>query len=873
VRNIVNKTKAKKKKIEENYKTIFENTGTATIIVEEDTTISLVNGQFEELSGYSKEEIEWKKSWTEFVVEEDLERMKELHYSRRKDPESTLRKYEFRFVNKEGNIRDILIVIDMIPETKKSVASLLDITERKNAEETIKKEIEKSKNYLNIAGVVIVALDTEGNITLLNKKGHKILQYNEGELIGKNWFKTCLPKRYRQETYETFRKLIKGQLELTEFYENPLLTKNGDEKTIAWHNSLLFDSNGNVSGTLSSGEDITEREKAEEKLKDSEEKYRYLFDNAQVGLYWSRISDGTFLECNDTFAKLFGYDKREGFLANYNAIEHYIDPNARSELLKEIRDNKEDKNYEIHVTKRDGTPIWLSISARMLEKENRIEGAAIDITERKKAEQKLKENTEFTQNVFSAIQDGLSVLDLDLNIVNVNLFMIEKYGPIDQIENRKCYDVYQKRSSPCPWCPSIKTIETGQLNTSIVPYPTSEDPTGWIELTAFPLKNSDGIVEGIIEYVKDITDRKKAEEKLQLERDNFLNILNSMQDGVYIVDQNYDIEYVNPILTKEYGHFEGIKCFKYFHDLSEPCPWCKNNEVFQEKTVRWEWFSFKNQKTYDLIDTPLKNPDGSISKLEIFRDISEIKKVEQELKESEEKHREAYNRAEFYKDIFAHDINNILQSILSGMEVNELILNNPDQLENLEINARIIKEQVIRGAELVSNVRKLSQLEETKQNLKKIEIFNLLENVISLVKKSNKDKKLTFRIDSVDGNLFVKANYFLEDMFENLLINAIKHNRNLIIAITVRISREEKNSINYIKMEFLDNGIGVDDTMKNRIFKRGYNEDKSVLGMGLGLSLVRRIIETYNGKIWVEDRVEGDRSKGSNFVILIPEVV
>jgi len=170
-------------------------------------------------------------------------------------------------------------------------------------------------------------------------------------------------------------------------------------------------------------------------------------------------------------------------------------------------------------------------------------------------------------------------------------------------------------------------------------------------------------------------------------------------------------------------------------------------------------------------------------------------------------------------------------------------------------------------------VRKLSQLEETKHYLQKIEIFNALVNVISLVKESNNEKKITFRIEkSVDGNLFVKANNFLENMIENLLINAIRHNRNLIIDITVKISREQKDSINYAKMEFLDNGIGVDDTMKEIIFKRGYNNEKGVYGMGLGLSLVRGIIETYNGKIWVEDSVKGDRSKGSNFVLLIPEV-
>lgn len=112
----------------------------------------------------------------------------------------------------------------------------------------------------------------------------------------------------------------------------------------------------------------------------------------------------------------------------------------------------------------------------------------------------------------------------------------------------------------------------------------------------------------------------------------------------------------------------------------------------------------------------------------------------------------------------------------------------------------------------------------------------------------------------------------LEDVFENLLINSIKHNKNLTIEITVRISKEQQNGINYIKMAFLDNAIGVDDIMKKKIFNRGYNEKKNVLGMGLGLLLVRGIIDIYNGKIWVEDRVKGDRSKGSNFVLLIPEV-
>jgi len=120
---------------EERYRTTFENTGTAMVTLEEDTTISLANHQFEILSGYSREEIEGRKSWTEFVHPEDLERMKESHRRRREPEAEAPTQYEFRFQDKEGNMKDIFLTVDVIQGTKKSVASLMDITERKQAEE------------------------------------------------------------------------------------------------------------------------------------------------------------------------------------------------------------------------------------------------------------------------------------------------------------------------------------------------------------------------------------------------------------------------------------------------------------------------------------------------------------------------------------------------------------------------------------------------------------------------------------------------------------------------------------------------------------------------------------------------------------------
>lgn len=246
---------------------------------------------------------------------------------------------------------------------------------------------------------------------------------------------------------------------------------------------------------------------------------------------------------------------------------------------------------------------------------------------------------------------------------------------------------------------------------------------------------------------------------------------------------------------------------------------------------------------------------------------------QEELKESEKRYREAFKRAELYKDLFVHDISNILQSIQGFLYIISTLNKDFEKINELNKLYELTKDQIIRGSKLISNIHALSQISETEMLVGPVDVISALEKSNEFIYKSFPDKDINIEILSEVNVLFIQANKLLEQAFENVLFNAVRYNEHSKIEIKINVSKQVKNNDKYIKLEFRDNGIGIPDIVKEQIFKSRIIKNERVHGMGLGLLLVKRFINCLNGEIWVEDRINGVPSEGCNFIILLPEVI
>lgn len=273
------------------------------------------------------------------------------------------------------------------------------------------------------------------------------------------------------------------------------------------------------------------RAETERALKESREKYETLFNNAQVGLYRSNLSDGRILECNGKLARIFGYDDKWEFLGLYKTSEHYVDPGVRDHFLSLLQRDGQVENFEARLTIRDGSIRWLCYSGRLFPEMGAIEGVLTDITEKKQAEEQLQKNKYMLQAVFDGISEPLIMLDSRYGIKMLNQAALAYYQIEDSKEaiGKPCYEGLVANSEICTGCDILCAVRDNRKKTfaknSLI-YPGKI-----MQVVIYPLYHeADSDVGGAIIRLCDITEARKTEE--QLIRANRLSSLAQLSAGI-----------------------------------------------------------------------------------------------------------------------------------------------------------------------------------------------------------------------------------------------------------------------------------------------------------------------------------------------------
>lgn len=256
---------------EKRYRAVFENTGAATCIIEKDGTISLANSQFVNLAGYQLEEIQGKKTWIEFVVKEDLQRMRKQHELRRKDRKKALNEYEFKFIDRQKNIKDIHLFIDLIPGTEKSVASLLDITDRRQSELTRKENEERLNQAQKIGKIGSYETDLTTGYWEGSKEFCSIFGFEYGQKYLQDDFVEIVHPKDRDDVLQYFQQCLENKTDFN-FEYRAVNRSTGKVIYVKSTSKIYYDSNDQPLKLFGTKQDITERKKVEHELVIAKEK-------------------------------------------------------------------------------------------------------------------------------------------------------------------------------------------------------------------------------------------------------------------------------------------------------------------------------------------------------------------------------------------------------------------------------------------------------------------------------------------------------------------------------------------------------------------------------------------------------------------------
>ncbi len=406
------------------YEALFEATGAGTLLVEEDMTIIMANRECLPVTGYGPEELVGTK-WPGYVAPESLEMMLKHHKLRREEPGQAPDRYEVKLINKKGHLRHAVLAISVIPGTKRSVVTMLDITERKRTEEALRESEDRYRTLIENAGEAIFVVQG-GRLVFCNPMTVRLMGYSGEELCARSFAEFIHPDD-RDMVLERHQKRLRGE-EVPGRYVVRLVTRGGD---IRWAeiSPILFDWRGQAA-TLNFANDVTQRIQAEETLRESEAQLRTVMEEAPDGVYMNDLA-GNFLYGNRKTEEIIGY-AREEIIGKNMMVLNLLTPSGQARAADLLQANSRGQSTgpdELILNRRDGSQVIAEINTSVVRRHGQpvVIGFVRDITQRKLAEEKLRESEKKYRELYDFLPIPVYEMDLQANITAANWAVLEAF--------------------------------------------------------------------------------------------------------------------------------------------------------------------------------------------------------------------------------------------------------------------------------------------------------------------------------------------------------------------------------------------------------------------------------------------------------------
>ncbi len=528
-------------------------------------------------------------------------------------------------------------------DLEKTISQLeREVNERKCAEDALEGNRKLLHDVFESIQDGIAVLDTEHNIIMANSAAESL--FGCSDLIGvkaKKCFEVC-PYSTEQCGNCMSVKAMEEKTVQTETISYKL--EGSDARSVEIFTFPFYGRRGKIKGVIQYLRDITDRKRAEEALKESEKRFKKQLDNAPIAI--SIVNrDGTVEYVNRKHPEIMGYDLRDIPTLEHWWSQAYPDETDRTriktawqELCRRVFQGEQITGVNRKVVCKDGTIKELELSFRAAAAPDKIIVAFGDITERKRAEKKLRDSELHYRTLFEKASEGIIFIDGDGTIVAVNESFAHMHGySCEKILNMHINDL-EARTDFKKDSEITRRLLTGESVLVEVEHYHADGHT-------FPMEVSITFTEindkrCFLCFHRDITDRNKVQRELQEKEAKMRAMLESFDGLIYICSVDYRVEFMNENLIQRTGrNAVGERCYAVLNDRDSICPWCVNDRISREEIIRYEIQSPKDGRWYHVVNTPIHYGGGSLSKLTMFVDITERKKADLALKESEELYR------------------------------------------------------------------------------------------------------------------------------------------------------------------------------------------------------------------------------------------